>query len=133
MGTLDTPPTALEPANERLQKTMALVLLATLSGVLTLLWFYGWGIVVNWLLAGAMALAVEATVLTLRRQQAMPALSDGSALVALPTSSGSISAQWRHPTPGHRPSAFILLGMLLAAKNFWTDRSHRRRSSDTER
>jgi electron transport complex protein RnfD len=82
MGTLDTPPTALEPANERLQKTMALVLLATLPGVLTLLWFYGWGIVVNWLLAGAMALAVEASVLTLRRQQAMPALSDGSALVS---------------------------------------------------
>lgn len=31
------------------------------------------------------------------------------------------------------PGAFILLGMLLAAKNFWTERSSRRQSSDTER
>ncbi|WP_299833153.1 RnfABCDGE type electron transport complex subunit D [Pseudomonas sp.] len=72
----------LETANERLQKTMSLVLLATVPGALTLLWFYGWGVLINWLLAAGMALAVEALVLKLRQQPVAAALSDGSALVS---------------------------------------------------
>lgn len=71
-----------EQFSERLQKTMVLVLLATVPGALTLLWFYGWGVVINWLLAASMALAVEAAALTLRQQPLKPSLSDGSALVS---------------------------------------------------
>jgi electron transport complex protein RnfD len=72
----------LETASERLQKTMSLVLLATVPGALTLLWFYGWGVLINWLLAAGTALAVEALVLKLRQQPVAAALSDGSALVS---------------------------------------------------
>lgn len=71
-----------ETASERLQKTMSLVLLATVPGALTLLWFYGWGVLINWLLAAATALAVEALVLKLRQLPVAPTLSDGSALVS---------------------------------------------------
>jgi Na+-translocating ferredoxin:NAD+ oxidoreductase subunit D len=75
-------PELTEQVSERLQKTMALVLMATVPGALTLLWFYGWGVLINWLLAVGMALAVEATVLRLRQHPLSPALSDGSALVS---------------------------------------------------
>ncbi|WP_397451697.1 RnfABCDGE type electron transport complex subunit D [Pseudomonas sp. NA-150] len=68
--------------SERLQKTMSLVLLATVPGALTLMWFYGWGVVINWLLSASMALAVEAVVLKLRQQPLQSSLSDGSALVS---------------------------------------------------
>lgn len=71
-----------EQVSERLQKTMSLVLLATVPGALVLLWFYGWGVLINWLLAASMALAAEALVLTLRQQPLKPSLSDGSALVS---------------------------------------------------
>ncbi|MGV8918681.1 MAG: RnfABCDGE type electron transport complex subunit D [Pseudomonas sp.] len=68
--------------SDRLQKTMAVVLLATVPGALTLLWFYGWGVLINWLLAASTALAVEAAVLRLRHQPVKASLSDGSALVS---------------------------------------------------
>jgi electron transport complex protein RnfD len=72
----------LEAASERLQKTMSLVLLATVPGALTLLWFYGWGVLINWLLAATTALAVEALALKLRQLPVAITLSDGSALVS---------------------------------------------------
>jgi len=72
----------VEQVSERLQKTMVLVLMATIPGALTLLWFYGWGALLNWLLAAGMALAVEAVVLRLRQQPVALYLSDGSALVS---------------------------------------------------
>ncbi|MCP2074091.1 UNVERIFIED_ORG: electron transport complex protein RnfD [Pseudomonas lini] len=71
-----------EPMDERLQQAMKRVLLATLPGVLALLWFHGWGVALNLLLSGLTALAVEALVLRVRRRPLMPELSDGSALVS---------------------------------------------------
>ena len=72
----------LEPVDERLQQAMKLVLLATLPGMLALFWFYGWGVLLNLILAGVSALAAEAAVLRLRRRALKPTLSDGSALVS---------------------------------------------------
>ncbi|OLF51649.1 RnfABCDGE type electron transport complex subunit D [Pseudomonas chlororaphis] len=74
--------TPLEQPDERLQHAMKRVLLATLPGLLALFWWFGWGVLVNLLLAGATALAVEAAVLTLRRWPLRPFLGDGSALVS---------------------------------------------------
>ncbi|MFJ4144258.1 RnfABCDGE type electron transport complex subunit D [Pseudomonas sp. NPDC089734] len=65
-----------------LQKSMGMVLLAILPGALTLLWLYGWGVLMTWLLATATALIVEFACLTLRKQPARPRLMDGSALVS---------------------------------------------------
>jgi electron transport complex protein RnfD len=72
----------LEKVDERLQQAMKLVLLATLPGIFVLLWLYGWGVLINLLLAGSTALAVEAAVLSLRKRPLKPSLSDGSALVS---------------------------------------------------
>ena len=71
-----------EPVDERLRPAMMRVLLATLPGVLALLWFQGWGVALNLLLSGFTALAVEAWILRLRRRPLKPELNDGSALVS---------------------------------------------------
>lgn len=72
----------LESVDERLQQAMKLVLLATVPGMLTLFWLYGWGVLINLMLAAATTLAVEGAVLRLRRRPLKPTLSDGSALVS---------------------------------------------------
>ncbi|VVN83719.1 RnfABCDGE type electron transport complex subunit D [Pseudomonas fluorescens] len=71
-----------ESADERLQQAMKQVLLATVPGMLVLFWWYGWGVLINLMLAGVTALAVEALVLQLRKRPVKPTLSDGSALVS---------------------------------------------------
>lgn len=60
---------------------MGLVLLACLPGLLAQTWFFGWGTLVQLLLASATALTCEALVLRLRRRPVRPALWDGSAAV----------------------------------------------------
>ncbi|MHC8349137.1 RnfABCDGE type electron transport complex subunit D [Pseudomonas sp. RT4P38] len=72
----------LESVDERLQQAMKLVLLATVPGILVFFWLYGWGVLINLILTGVTALAVEATVLRLRKLALKPTLSDGSALVS---------------------------------------------------
>jgi len=72
----------LEPVDERLQQAMKLVLLALIPGALALFWLYGWGVLINLLLAASTALVVEATILRLRRRPPIATLSDGSALVS---------------------------------------------------
>jgi electron transport complex protein RnfD len=72
----------LESVDERLQQAMKLVLLATVPGMMTLFWLYGWGVLINLMLAAATALAVEGAVLRLRQRPLKPTLSDGSALVS---------------------------------------------------
>lgn len=51
------------------QQAMKRVLLATVPGVLVLFWFYGWGVLINLILAGACAWIVEASICHLRRRQ----------------------------------------------------------------
>jgi electron transport complex protein RnfD len=72
----------LEPVDGRLQQAMQRVLLATLPGMLALFWLYGWGVLINLVLAAVSALAAEAAVLRLRKRSLKPTLSDGSALVS---------------------------------------------------
>jgi electron transport complex protein RnfD len=72
----------LESVDDRLQQAMKLVLLATLPGTLMMFWLYGWGVLINLILAGIAALSAEAAVLQLRRRPLRPSLSDGSALVS---------------------------------------------------
>lgn len=72
----------LVKVNERTQKTMLWVIIATLPGALTLAWFFGWGIVITWLIAVGAALLVEAAALGLRKQPVFPAINDYSALVS---------------------------------------------------
>ena len=73
---------ALETVDERLQQAMKLVLLAVLPGVLAAFWLYGWGVLINLVLAAAAALAVEAAVVQWRKRPMRPTLGDGSALVS---------------------------------------------------
>lgn len=72
----------LEAADDRLQQAMNTVLLAALPGLLALFWLYGWGVLINLLLAVISALLVEAGVASLRRQAVQPTLRDRSALVS---------------------------------------------------
>jgi electron transport complex protein RnfD len=72
---------ALEAVDDRLQQAMKLVLLATLPGMLAAFWLYGWGVLINLILAAAAALATEAAVVHWRKRPLRPTLSDGSALV----------------------------------------------------
>lgn len=71
----------LESVDQRLQQAMKLVLLAAAPGLLVMFWLYGWGVLINLMLAALTALAVEAAVIKLRQRPIQPSLSDGSALV----------------------------------------------------
>lgn len=73
---------SLESVDDRLQQAMKLVLLAALPGTLMMFWLYGWGVLINLILAGVAALAVEAAMLRLRQRPLRASLSDGSALVS---------------------------------------------------
>jgi len=71
-----------ETPDDRLQQAMKWVLLAALPGLLALFWLYGWGVLINLILAIVTAMLVEAGVTRLRRQPLQPTLSDGSAVVS---------------------------------------------------
>ena len=60
---------------------MRRVLYAMLPGLAALIWFFGWGVLVNLLLATAVALLAEAVMLGLRGRPLAPHLSDYSAVV----------------------------------------------------
>ncbi|GGY06959.1 electron transport complex subunit RsxD [Litchfieldella qijiaojingensis] len=62
-------------------RVMAWLLLATLPGIATLAWYFGWGVLTNVLAATAFAVALEALVLKLRGRSPTATLSDNSALV----------------------------------------------------
>ena len=60
---------------------MRTVALACVPGALALFWFFGWGLVVNLLLAVGAAAATEAAFLRLRERPVVPMLKDSSALL----------------------------------------------------
>ncbi len=62
-------------------RIMLLVVLATLPGIAAQLWFFGWGTLLQIILACVSALAAEALVLRLRKQQIGAILGDNSALL----------------------------------------------------
>ncbi len=57
------------------------VLLALIPGTIGMIVFFGWGVLVNILLAAVVALASEALMLKLRKRPVLPYLADGSALL----------------------------------------------------
>ncbi|UZE28079.1 RnfABCDGE type electron transport complex subunit D [Pseudomonas asplenii] len=71
-----------EQPDNRAQRAMQWLLLATLPGLLVLFGLYGWGVLINLLLCASTALLSEAGVLHLRARPVQPALKDCSALVS---------------------------------------------------
>ncbi|QJI30754.1 RnfABCDGE type electron transport complex subunit D [Pseudomonas sp. ADAK18] len=63
---------------DRQQQAMKRVLLATVPGLLAMFWLYGWGMLINLLLAGTCALVLEAGVQRLRQRS----VNDLSGLVS---------------------------------------------------
>lgn len=62
-------------------RAMRELMLATSPGVVVLGWFFGWGTIVNIVLASGLAVVLEACALRVRGQLVAPALRDSSALV----------------------------------------------------
>ena len=62
-------------------KVMQTVILATLPGLAALTWLFGWGSIINVLIASATGLAFEALILKMRSRNPLPALKDNSALL----------------------------------------------------
>lgn len=60
---------------------MLRVVFALLPGILLYAWLFGWGVIINIVLASIAALATEALMLRMRQRPLMTYLSDGSALV----------------------------------------------------
>jgi electron transport complex protein RnfD len=69
------------PATGSVSRMMGFTLLALLPGSLCATWLFGWGVLVNILLAGLAAISAEAAMLAARQRPVLPALQDGSALL----------------------------------------------------
>ena len=69
------------PASGSVSRMMSFVLLALLPGSLCAAWLFGWGVLVNILLAGLAAITAEAVMLMARKRPVLPVLQDGSALL----------------------------------------------------
>jgi len=65
----------------RTDQVMLQVILALIPGTLALVWYFGWGVVINMALATVFAVAAEAAVMILRRRPVLPAIGDLSAVV----------------------------------------------------
>ena len=70
------------PAQNDLQRLMLQVMVALVPGALILLWFFGWGVLFNLLLATGAAIAAEAACIQLRNRPVRSAISDGSAILS---------------------------------------------------
>ena len=66
---------------QSVSKVMLTTVLALVPGAIAQVWFFGWGLLANLLIANLVALACEAAILRLRGQPVKPALADGSAVV----------------------------------------------------
>ena len=62
-------------------KVMLQVILALIPGVVAMVYYFGWGVLINILLAIVFAVGCEALVLKLRRRPVLPTLQDLSAVV----------------------------------------------------
>ncbi len=69
------------PLPNSVTRVMAQVLLALVPGLIAMAWFFGWGVLINVLIATVAAVAAEALVLRLRGRAVLPTLADLSAVV----------------------------------------------------
>lgn len=60
---------------------MMRVILALIPGAITMIWLFGWGVLINIILAVATAIVCEAFCVKLRKRPVAPALTDLSAIV----------------------------------------------------
>ncbi len=77
-----TPSSPHAVGTQSVQQVMLTVWAATLPGFAALIWFFGWGYLINAALAVGTALIAEALILRLRRRPVLFFLSDGSALLS---------------------------------------------------
>ncbi len=94
------------PRANRVDQVMRQVLLALVPGILVMTWCFGWGVLVNGVLAVCFGLAAEAAVLRLRGRPVLPTLGDFSAVVTAVLFAISI--------PPTLPWWLTLIGMLFA-------------------
>jgi H+/Na+-translocating ferredoxin:NAD+ oxidoreductase subunit D len=69
------------PASNDLSRLMLQVILGLIPGALCLFLFFGWGVIINLLIATTTAVVSEATMLRLRGKPVTPALGDYSAVL----------------------------------------------------
>lgn len=67
--------------SNRVDLVMGQVLVALVPGILAMIWYFGWGVLINLWLASIVAVAAEAAVMRLRGRAALPVVSDLSAVV----------------------------------------------------
>jgi len=87
-------------------RIMLLVTLATIPGIAAQLWFFGWGTLIQLILAIVSALLAEGLVLKLRKQSVSTILADNSALLTGLLLAISI--------PSFAPWWMVVLGTLFA-------------------
>ncbi len=87
-------------------QVMGLVLLALVPGIAALVYYFGWGVIINICIASAAALSAEAGVLYLRKRPILPTLMDLSAIVTAVLLAISL--------PPLTPWWMIVLGVLFA-------------------
>ena len=68
-------------ADTSVSQVMRRVLYAMLPGIVALIWFFGWGILINLVLATTMALLAETALLAVRGKPIVLHLGDSSAVV----------------------------------------------------
>ncbi len=79
--TLQTPPPPHIHSGLRISHIMLQVIAALIPAIICYTWFFGWGLIINTLLAVLVALASEALMLKLRQRPLRPFLGDGSAVL----------------------------------------------------
>lgn len=90
----------------QVNRVMGQVILALIPGALALTYFFGWGTLINLLLASLTALGAEALVLKLRGRPVLPTLGDLSALVT--------ALLFALAVPPTLPAWLTVLGTLFA-------------------
>ncbi|MGD8908371.1 MAG: electron transport complex subunit RsxD [Chromatiales bacterium] len=90
----------------RVDKVMLQVVLALIPGTLALIFYFGWGVLINIVLALASALAFEALVMKLRKRPVLPPLFDLSASVT--------ALLFAIAVPPLLPWWLVVLGMAFA-------------------
>lgn len=94
------------PPQNSVTRMMLAVLIALVPGILVYIYFFGWGVVVNIVLAALVAVVCEALMLRLRRRPLRPYLLDGSAIVT--------AALFALALPTLAPWWLIVAGMAFA-------------------
>ncbi|MES9946555.1 MAG: electron transport complex subunit RsxD [Candidatus Thiodiazotropha sp.] len=90
----------------RVDKVMLQVVLALIPGILALIFYFGWGVLINIILAVLAATAFEALVIKLRKRPVLPVLSDLSAVVT--------ALLFAIAIPPLLPWWLVILGMAFA-------------------